>query len=158
MNIEYILREYPHIPEKIQKLNNELNNIIQCSDLTYNTLKAQRLTGMPHSTDTSDQVYDAVEKIIDRYDARINNIKNKINMWLDIQEKVDEIFYKPELLTIEERRIIELRYFHQFPWYRIPSVMRYSRRQCERFQHQALYKLNNEYIKLAENGGKNMVL
>jgi DNA-directed RNA polymerase specialized sigma subunit len=154
LNIENILREYPHIPETIQKLNKELNDYLTNKYDTYNTLKSAKVTGMPHASGISNQTYNAVEKLIDRYGVRIKEITEEINNWMDLQKSIDDIFYQANLLTMEERRVIELRYFQQRKWTQIPYIMKYSKRSCEYFQSKAIEKIAKGYGRFAENCGK----
>lgn len=155
--IEKILYDYANISYSIQKLNRELNEIITGKNETYNTLKAAKMSGIPHGTDISNQVLDAVEKLIDRYLDRVKEITYQINKLMDLQQQVDSIMYQPDLLTIEERRIVDLRYIKQYQWYRIPSVMKYSRAQCFRIHEKALEKISQTFQNMRQNETKRVI-
>jgi DNA-directed RNA polymerase specialized sigma subunit len=150
MKIEEMLLEYPHTGETICKLNKELNDIMQNKRQTYNTLQSSKITGIPHTTDTSDTTYNAVERLIDCYGERIRDISQQIEDAIELKEIVDICF---KVLDIEERRVIELRYFQLYKWTRIPYTMKYSLSSCEKFKQSALKKMNEEYAKFTVNYG-----
>jgi DNA-directed RNA polymerase specialized sigma subunit len=146
MNVRILLYRYPHIPEDIQQLNDELNTIISCKRDTYNTLKSNIISDTPQSTELCNQVLMAIEKIIDRYGERIDKITEEINRLLDMQRDINKAYYSTgdNELTQEERRIIHLRFFEQFKWNRICYVMKYSYAQCHRIRDSALEKIERE--------------
>ena len=143
--IERILYQYGNIPSDIQKLNKQLNDIITNKEYTYNTLQAAKCTGEGHGTDISDQTYTAVEKLIDTFKERIDDIVYQINQLILLQKQIDDIFHSPDL-NMEERRIINLRYFNYYSWQRIPATMKYSRSQCFRVYGSAIDKIERMYF------------
>ncbi len=149
--IEKILLDYANITEDIQKLNRELNDILQNKQETYNTLQAAKITGMPHGTVISDQTYNATERLIDKYGVRAQKIVDEIEALWKLRDNINKCF---TVLTMEEKRVIELRYINQYKMGKVAYMMKYSSRQCERYQQTALEKLYQEYVKMAENGGK----
>ncbi len=149
--IEKILLDYANITEDIQKLNRELNDILQNKQETYNTLQAAKITGMPHGTESSDQTYNATERLIDKYGVRAQKIVDEIEALWKSRDNINKCF---TVLTMEEKRVIELRYINQYKMGKVAYMMKYSKRSCELFQQKALDKLFIEYQKFAENCGK----
>lgn len=141
--IENILYLYPDIPERVQKLNAELNMIMLSRNESYNTLKAVQITDMPHGTGTGDPTGDAVSRMIDKADASAQKIIEQINTLLDYKTELDYIL-NSGFLDYNERRYIELRYFDRYNKKRIPDIMYYSSRQCDRFRKKAIAKIEAE--------------
>ena len=138
MNIEKILRDYPHYAEEIQKLNTELNQTLQLKLCTQDTLKAQCLSGMPSSGGISDITYKAVEQSIDRHEQHIVYLSNKIKEIYENKEYIDGLLPK---LTMEEYRVIDLYYFKGYRLGRVGYVMHYSKTNCWRIKTSALKKM-----------------
>lgn len=107
--IDDILKQYPYIGEDIQKAQKEINRYIELQQEARNPLKGQALTGMPHDSGVSDQTYNAIEKIIDRYQAEIDQYAAQINEYLDLKKWLDKAFTE---LTEDERRIV-FQYYDQ---------------------------------------------
>lgn len=107
--IDDILKQYPYIGEDIQKAQKEINRYIELQQEARNPLKGQVLTGMPHDSGVSDQTYNAIEKIIDRYQAEIDQYAAQINEYLDLKKWLDKAFTE---LTEDERRIV-FQYYDQ---------------------------------------------
>lgn len=152
MCIQRKLYNYTCIPEDIQKKNRELNGILMCKEESSNTLKAATLSDEPRGTDITDQVYNAVERIIIRYDIRIEQITEEILHLLDEQQYITKALYNTDQqneLTQEERRVIDLRYFRQYKWDYIARIMKYSISQCQRYEKTAVQKIENEYNKIS---------
>jgi DNA-directed RNA polymerase specialized sigma subunit len=138
--IENILELYGNIPEYIQNLNKEVNEIIKEKGITCDTLQSSKITNLPRSKETSNPVLSAVITIVDRYLQRITEIKENINELMDLQEQINKIYYS-EKLTLEERRIIDLVYFKRYGFDRIPQMVRYSRSQCFKIRGSAIQKI-----------------
>lgn len=107
--IDEILKQYPFIGEDIRREQGKLNEYIQLQQDARDTLKAQTLTDMPHMPDgnTSDPTADTVERVIDKYQDKINEQVAKINDLIDRQKRLDKAYAS---LTEDERRIVCLRY------------------------------------------------
>ena len=107
--IEEILKQYPFIGDDIRREQGKLNEYIQLQQEARDTLKGQALTDMPHMPEgnTSDPTADAVERVIDKYQDKINEQVAKINELIDRQKWLDKAFAG---LTEDERRIVYLRY------------------------------------------------
>ena len=122
--IDDILKQYPYIGEDIQKAQAELNRYITLRQEARNPLKAQVLTGMPHSYDVNDQTYNAVERIMDLYQTEINKYATEINELLDQKKWMDKAFTE---LTEDERRIVYLMYSRHISINKLAYTRRCSR-------------------------------
>ncbi len=141
MNIENMLREYEGIPSKIMQLNKELNDMLANKNQTYNVLQASMVSNMPHGTEVGNPTLRAVEKIIDNYTKHIEYISGEINFYINLKQTLDKALSE---LTLEEKRVVELRYFDRWKMGRIPREMKYSWKQVTRFKNEALSKISKE--------------
>jgi DNA-directed RNA polymerase specialized sigma subunit len=98
-------------------------------------------------------VLKAVEEIVDKFGYRIIEITEEINKWLDMQQDITKIMYSTDniVLTLEERRIIELRYFNQYHCQRVANIVKYSKMQVYRISDKAIDKIQCEYDKVKLN-------
>lgn len=120
--IEEILKQYPFIGDDIRREQGKLNEYIQLQQEARDTLKGQTLTDMPHMPDgnTSDPTADAVERVIDKYQDKINEQVAKINELIDRQKWLDKAFAS---LTPEERAVVCLLYNEQYSERRVAKMM-----------------------------------
>jgi len=120
--IEEILKQYPFIGDDIRREQGKLNEYIQLQQEARDTLKGQALTDMPHMPEgnTSDPTADAVERVIDKYQDKINEQVAKINELIDRQKWLDKAF---ETLTPEERAVVYLLYDEQYSERRVAKMM-----------------------------------
>jgi len=116
--IDEILKQYPFIGDDIQREQDKLNEYIALQIKARDPLKAQTLTGMPHMPEgnISDQTLQAVEKVIDCYQAKIDEQVKKINELIDRQKWLDKAYAS---LTEDERRIVCLRYNDRWQTWKI---------------------------------------
>jgi len=135
---ERLLSKYPDCNKEIQELNKELNQTLRLKLETQNTLKAQAMDGMPHSTNISDTTYKAVEQSIDRHDEHMKYLIEQINEQYRIKETVYEAIKR---LTMEEYRVIELRYFKGYKVGRVAGVMHYNRSYCSEIISKGISKI-----------------
>lgn len=120
--IENILKQYPFIGDDIRREQDKLNKYIQLQIDARDTLKGQALTDMPHMPDgnTSDPTADAVERVIDKYQDKINEQVAKINELIDRQKWLDKALAS---LTPEERAVVCLLYNEQYSERRVAKMM-----------------------------------
>jgi len=120
--IEDILKHYPFIGDDIRREQAKLNEYIQLQQEARETLKAANNDGMPHMPEgnVSDQTLQAVEKVIDLYQAKIDEQVAKINELIDRQKWLDKAFAG---LTEDERRIVYLRYNERWQTWKIMHRM-----------------------------------
>jgi len=135
LNIKEMLIEYPYIPETVMGLNREINMILTTK---HDTSVTQQLSGMPGSGKISNPTADAVERIIDRLDERVQNIGKRINDLLDSKELIDG---RLKRLDAQERKIVELKYFRAMRWEEVRREARYSKSQSFEIHSKALKKL-----------------
>lgn len=144
MNIENMLYRYDGIPTEIQKLNAEMNDILHNQYQARNTLKATTITDMPMGGGTSDPTYEAVEKIIDDYGERIQEIVKEINLLLNTKSQLEKAL---RVLNTDEMQIIDLRYYQRIKMTRIKYKMNYSLQHCYRILENAKEKIAVEITK-----------
>jgi len=138
MTIEQKLILYPDIPQEIQKLNAEMNDILNCKDETRDMLQAQHLTDMPKGGDKSNPTLTAVIQLVDRYSEQVLDIIDKINDYIDIKQEIDSFWIQ---LDKDEKRVLELRYFDRMRWDWIPAKMHYSRGYCFEIHNKAIARI-----------------
>lgn len=116
--IDEILKQYPYIMDDVRKEQEKLNQNIALQQEARDPLKGQTLSDMPHMPDgnVSDQTFNAIEKIIDLYQAQIDECVTNINELLDRKKWLDKAYMT---LTEDERRILYLRYDERWPAWKI---------------------------------------
>lgn len=151
MNIRKYLKDYPFINTEIQRLQKELNFLIQCKHEAYCTLRAVPVD-MPkvEVSSISDPVSSSVQVIVDRYDKKIQYYTNRINQILDNKALFERIYFS-NILSNEDRAIIHYRYFEHCRWSEIARMMKYSPRQCQRLLENAIEKIQSEVDKLMKH-------
>ena len=137
MDIKQMLEEYSTYGDRIKELNQRINEALQYK-INCDTLKAQRLTGMPRIGRISDLTYEAVQRIIDKYDEDIRNMAEEVNQLIDRKRAVEKAL---KALNRTEYRLVELRYFIGMRWEKVATEMNYSYMQCHRIHGQALEKM-----------------
>jgi len=138
MTIEQKLILYPDIPQEIQKLNAEINDIINRKDETRDMLQAQHLSDMPKNSETGNPVLTAVVQLVDRYGEQVLDIIDQINEYMDIQQEINSAWM---ILDNDEKRVLELRYFDRMRWDWIPAKMHYSRGYCFEIHNKAIARI-----------------
>lgn len=118
--IDEILKQYPFIGDDIRREQATLNDYIQRQQEARETLKAANNDGMPHWYDVADKTYEAVERVIDLYQTKIDEQVAKINELLDRKKWLDKAFAG---LTEDERRIVYLRYNERWQTWKIMRRM-----------------------------------
>jgi DNA-directed RNA polymerase specialized sigma subunit len=136
--IDDILKKYPYISDDVQKLQTELNKYIMLQNEARDPLKGQTLNGMPHTYEINDQTLQAVENIIDRYQAEIDECVKKINEILDLKKWLDKAFIT---LTEDERRLLYLMYDERFSIRRIGNIIKCGRYQAQKIIDEAKEKI-----------------
>lgn len=116
--IDEILKQYPYIMDDIRKEQERLNQNIALQQEARDPLQGQKISDMPHMPDgnLSDQTFNAIEKIIDLYQAQIDECVININELLDRKKWLDKAYMT---LTEDERRILYLRYDERWPAWKI---------------------------------------
>ena len=101
-------------------------------------LTAVRYDGMPHGSGTSDPTAKAAAEIVDLYDKRISQLRERIGVILDNNRRVEEML---DTLSRDERRVITARYIEGIRWDYIPGRIHISRRNCFRLKASAFKKI-----------------
>lgn len=107
--VDEILKQYPFLGEDIRREQAKLNEYIQLQQEARDPLKAQTISHMPHMPkgNVSDKTLQAIEKVIDYYQTKIDEQVNKINALINRQKWLDKAYAS---LTEDERRIVCMRY------------------------------------------------
>lgn len=137
MDIKQMLFEYTTYGDRIRELNARINDAL-AHKIDCDTLKAQKLSGMPHGTRLSDPTFEAVQKIIDKYDRDIREMAEEVNRLIDCKNAVDKAL---KTLTWTEYRLIELHYFCGMSWERVAVRVNYNISHVWRLHGQALAKM-----------------
>jgi DNA-directed RNA polymerase specialized sigma subunit len=116
--IDEILKQYPYLMDDIHKEQEKLNQTMSLQQEARDPLQGQIISDAPHvpGGNVSDQTLNAIEKIIDLYQAQIDECVIKINELLDRKKWLDKAYMT---LTEDERRILYLRYDERWPAWRI---------------------------------------
>ena len=141
--IDEILKQYPFIGDDIRREQAKLNEFIKLQQDARDPLKAQTLSDMPHTPEgnISDQTLQAVEKVIDCYQAKIDEQVKKINELIDRQKWLDKAFAS---LTPEERAVICLLYNEQYSERRVAKIMyQGSRYKLSKVLNEAILKIKH---------------
>ena len=101
-------------------------------------LTAVRYDGMPHGSGTSAPTAKAAPEIVDLYDKRITELRERVQVILDNNRRVEEML---GTLSRDERRVITARYIDGIRWDYIPGRLNISRRHCFRLEKRALQKI-----------------
>jgi RNA polymerase sigma factor (sigma-70 family) len=137
VDIKQMLFEYTTYGDRIRELNARINDAL-AHKIDCDTLKAQKLSGMPHGTGLSDPTFEAVQRIIDKWDKDIREMAEEVNQLIDRKRAVEKAL---KALNRTEYRLVELRYFIGMRWEKVATEMNYSYMQCHRIHGQALEKM-----------------
>lgn len=150
MNIRSYLKDYPFLNIELHRLQKELNTLIKNKHEAYCTLQSAPLTGIPSGNNISDPVINSIQVLIDRFDRKILYYTNKINTLLDEKALFDKAWFNKEVMTNEDRAIIQLKCFEHQSWRNVARTMKYSDRQCQRLYEKVLQKLQSEVDRLCQ--------
>lgn len=154
---EMWLEEYPSIPKEILRLNQVLNYAIESRKYADANVKAVIISDMPKATKQRDRMSEAVENLVDNLDViakriekDVEDVKQKINRLLHKKKVIDDIWVD-DVLTKDEKRILELKYFNNASWQAISFKISYSERQIYRLHKSAIQKINEKIENTAVN-------
>ena len=137
MDIKKMLMEYSTYSSRIQKLNEKINEALK-HKINYDGLKAQQIDGQPRRSGLSDPTYQAVEKIITKWDEEIYNMAVEVNELIENKRAVDRAL---KALPWDEHRVIELHYIIGLTLERVAAEMNYTYRHITRLHGWALEKI-----------------
>jgi len=140
MDLKQMLFEYTTYGDRIRELNARINDAL-AHKIDYDTLKARQIDGMPHGTGLSDPTYEAVQRIIDKWDKDIREMAEEVNRLIDCKAAIDKGL---KALTWREYRLIELHYFMGLTWERVAVETNYSIVWVWQMHRKALEKMRKE--------------
>lgn len=132
-----LIRAYSDRQGALRDIHNEIQVLKR--DIEYmRQLTAVQCDGMPHGTGTSDPTAKAAAEIVDLYDKRIAELKERVCIILDNNRKVEDML---NVLGRDERRVITARYIDGIRWDYIPGRVHISRAWCFRLKARAMKKM-----------------
>lgn len=120
MKLTDLLRLYPEIPVKINKLMSDFLIMTEALTKSDGCLRAANLTDPPTEGRIGNPTYQAVESLLENIEEigltlneSAQSIKSEINDLIRVKQAIDTAMTR---MTYEERRILELRYFEKRGW------------------------------------------
>lgn len=132
-----LIRAYSGSKKVIESIHIEIEDYKKDID-DMRQLTAVRYDGMPHGTGTSDPTAKAAAEIVDLYDKRIRELRERVQVILDNNRRVEEML---GTLSRDERRVITARYIEGIRWDYIPGRIHISRAWCFRLKTRAMKKM-----------------
>lgn len=132
-----LIRAYSGSKRVIESIHKEIEEYKRDIE-SMRQLTAVRYDGMPHGTGTSDPTAKAAAEIVDLYDKRITELRERVQVILDNNRRVEEML---GTLSRDERRVITARYIDGIRWDFIPGRVHISRMQCFRLKNKAMKKM-----------------
>ena len=132
-----LIRAYSGSKRVIENIHKEIEEYKKDIE-SMRQLTAVRYDGMPHGTGTSDPTAKAAAEIVDLYDKRITELRERVQVILDNNRRVEEML---GTLSRDERRVITARYIDGIRWDYIPGRVHISRMQCFRLKNKAMKKM-----------------
>lgn len=128
--LEYDLYNYKAYKASLRSLEKDLKEIEYdgINSISYDELKVSKT--FKFSSVTEDTALSNIE--------RINYIEHIMRKTKNTLDKIDDSL---ELLTKEERKIIEKRYFEGWQWYDIAYEVKYNERWCRELRKRAMIKM-----------------
>ena len=128
---------YPYLEDKLCVIFSEIAAINARAD-TLRGVRSPVLDGFPHGNGVSDPTYKAARIIIDEYDIQMNTLLDSVKK---TEADIQLIKRLLRLLTDDERKVIEMRYFKQIKIDYMPAHLYWSRRKCFYLHEQAFKKM-----------------
>ncbi len=135
--LKQLLFSYTYIEFEIESINEEIINLGGVID-TQRCLSVSALTGMPRGNETSDTVYNSVEKILVTYGQEVARLETKLEKAFRKRNYIDVIL---SVLDPIEKRIIELKYFKKYKPWMIWTSINYEKSHYYRLHDKAIDKL-----------------
>lgn len=132
--IKQLLNGYSYIKFKVDSINENLCNLAVMIE-SQREVKTPILTGLPKSSNISDTVAKATEKIIDKYCCEVIKYEKELDVLLKQKNYIEELLL---FLNPIQRQIIELKYFKKYKWWMVSQVVNYSDKHCERIGKEAI--------------------
>lgn len=136
--IKDLLKRHAYVEEEIRNCVEAMQCLVD--DIEYERdLKAYISDGMPHTKNGhADPTYQRAQKILDDFRMQIDRIEKRQGGLFESRALVQEML---DILTPEEKLIIELRYFHKYRWCVVASKVGYSQKHCYRLLNNGIHKI-----------------
>lgn len=132
-----LLINYKNMTKTVYRLQEEIA-LIKESVNSIREAKAYNPSGLPSGNGFKDETYEKAVKITEEYEKRLNKLLEKVEAIYASQKKITSLM---EMLTEEERKIIEARYILGLKWDIIPMRTYMSRATCFRHHDGAIAKM-----------------
>jgi DNA-directed RNA polymerase specialized sigma subunit len=136
-----LLKSYTYIQFEIDCINENIINLGEVIN-SQRDLNVPELTGMPRGNETSDTVYNSVEKIIVTYGQEVARFETRLEKAFEKKNNIEDLI---KVLDPLEKQVIILKYFKKYKNWMICSKLNYSSRQIDRFNDRAIKKLLEVY-------------
>lgn len=136
-DMKKMLLRYPAMTEKVNGIKREME-LTRDSIVVLREGKAVVIDGMPHGYTVSDSTCQKVEKIMDIYEKRMNELCDEVEEIIGDQQRVTDLL---RWLDPDEYRVIKARYIDGIKWDYIPGEIYISRKQCFRIHDKAVLKM-----------------
>jgi len=135
--LKKLLYGYTYIEFEIEGINEKIINLGEVIR-SQREIGVPELTGMPRGSETSDTVYNSVERIIVTYGQEVAKLETRLEKAFEKRNYIDDLLSK---LEPTERRIIELKYFKKYKMWMICSSVSYEKSQVYYIHKKAIEKL-----------------
>jgi len=135
--IRQILFGYKNHGLRLRDLKDEMAQVK--SDIErFRSLSAVRLDGMPKGYDTGDPTGEAAAYIVDVYEKRLNELKDRARAELENKQKAEKLL---SVLDETERKVVVARYIKGIRWDHMSAHVFLSRRSCFYYRKRAMEKM-----------------
>ncbi len=142
MNIKKALDEYPTIMDQVRGLRESIETM---RATRHDTKITAGISGMPGGGGISNPTMDQVMEIDDRIGCAVKEALEDIADLLELKAMVEA---RLKRLGIQERRVIELKYFDKIrQWADIGKKLNYSKVHCQRLHKAAIDILEKDDTK-----------
>lgn len=138
-NVKIKLYYYKNLTSKINDLTDEIESVMKMI-LTYDGLKSMeyKLIESQKTNNKGKDISSMIVEIDNDLHTFIEYCKNQVNELINVKVEIDEGL---NLLNINERKIIELRYFKNMKWEEINKELHFERRWTNEQHRKALTKI-----------------
>ena len=135
--IRKVLFEYRNYAMRLRELKDEMAQVK--SDIErFRSLSAVRLDGMPKGYDTGDPTGEAAAYIVDVYEKRLGELKEKVRAEMENKKMAERLL---SVLDETERKVVIARYIKGIMWDHMGAYVYLSRRSCFNYRKRAMEKM-----------------
>ena len=149
--VRRMLWDWGHALDGIARLEDELHCFSVWAEDARDTLKAQKLSGMPGGGGTGNSVSDAVEELERRREMYLKAARAASAEISEILQRKVLIDGMVEGLSLIQKRIIELRYIDGHRWTYISLKLHYDESSVKRLEAAAVTALEKRFDIEAED-------